>query len=240
MFPRLHTLAFEAPEEPVAPAGGEAPEDLGGEPAAEEPFSLSREDWEQTQQALVYLAQQEQQRQAAAQGDDLGPPPDPSYDPEAFAAWLDRRDEQRLAPFNEFREQTQMSEGHERALDILADYEAAEGEFLVQASREQPIGSREMAYMLAEDRFLAEAQQRYGPGQQAAEAALHRAYKAVRAYEDAVYAAGEARATNQLRTLSGAPRQPSGPLAAAQAADSGAASEFDLVGKYTGVNFPGR
>ncbi len=233
MFPRLHTLAFETTPDPGMAGGGEEPVDEPDEGGWGGP---SQEEWEQTQQALQYFAELEQQRQAAQQGD--GPQFDPwSENPTDQLRELIR---QEMAPLHEFTEHSQLTEAEERAMDIIADMQAAEGEFLFQPSKEHPIASPQLARALAED-FLPEAQERYGAGPRAAEAALSHAVKTVREIEQAIGEAYAAREQNQLGTLLNAQRQPPAAGQAGSKVVGGfEGDEMDLVRAMTGTGHPTR
>ncbi len=228
MFPRLHTLAFETTPDPGIDAGGGEPPDDTDEGGWGGP---SQEEWEQTQQALQYFAELEQQRQAAQQGD--GPKFDPwSENPTDQLRELIREE---MAPLHQYSEQRQLTEAEEVAMDMIASMEAAEGEFLFQPSKEHPIASPQLARALAED-FVPEAQERYGPGPRAAEAALGRAVKIVREIEQAIGEAYAARESNQLGTLFNAQRQPpAAGQAGSQVVGGFEGDEMDLVRQMTGT-----
>lgn len=217
------------------PAGAAPPDDGGDVPDPEDVWQgPSQEEWQQTQEALAYFAQQEQarQREQTGQNGGLGPPPDPAYEPEAFAEWLDKRDEQRLAPFQQFTEQAHLTEAEERAYDILTDVESREGEFLLrETSDEVPVSSPQFARAIAED-LLPQAQERYGQGPRAAEAALTEAYKVTRAWEDAVAKAALERRDNQLATLTGARREPAAGAAEGTQVIPAGGDENDVMARY--------
>jgi hypothetical protein len=235
MFP-LHTLNFEAPADAAPFAGGEP--EVGVEETA--PWAPDPEQWEQmveTTQMLreaLQASQQEPEQPAAPQYQPIGPqqqegPPDYYDDPEGFQRWIDARIEERTAPVTQFQQQLEQEQGRELGLDMLADMEAREGEFLM------PDYSRERAYELA-DRYYAEAVQRYGNTPRAAEVAMQRGYKEARENEQAIGKAYHERELNQLATLSGAPRElpGTGNSGAQQVAIPEGGNEMDLVRRHFG------
>lgn len=183
-------------------AAGEPAVEGGGEAA--EPWSLSQDDYEQLTQAVSYLAQQEQARQAQQNGDEE--PLDPYAD--NFEDRLRDIIRAETKPLQETTSRFQQQEDIARQFDILADNEAREGEFLIrEATEECPVSSNEAAIAL-HYAFLDEAIQRFGNTPRAQEAALSQAYKVTKQWEDAVAKAALERRDNQYATLSGAPREP--------------------------------
>jgi hypothetical protein len=178
---------------PPEPAGDVAPE-----PEAA-PWAPAQEEWERLQGAVSYLAQLEQQRAQVYQPQQNAadiPRPDPWERPDTFHEDLDRYIEAKTAPFREFQNDAQLSEGEERALDILGDLAATDGEF-----------DKEMARLRA-DRLHPEMVQRFGPGPKAAEAALQEAARQQREFELRFRKQAVDQYTNQLATLAGAPGEP--------------------------------
>lgn len=184
----------------------EAAPELGAElaepeaPAAEpEPqFSVSQEEWEQTQQAIQYMAS-------------LVAPPQPEYQQQPEPAQLDflapdeqeqldRFIESKLAPYADYTQQAILGEAEAKAMDILTDIVARDGEFLIP-------GSTEKARALA-NTYVPQMAAQYGYGPAAAEHALEQAVKDVRDWETAVGQAYHERQINQLGTLSGARHEP--------------------------------
>lgn len=206
---------------------------------------VSQEDWEAQQQALQQAQEQLQQlaplsevvqqmpTMGQPQQQGLGPPPDPTYDPEGFSSWLDARDAQRLGPLENMYAEQQNQEGQERAMDIISDLTAEEGKgFLIE-------GSAEKARNLAEE-YMAGAIQQYGPGSQAAEAALAQAVDDVRNWELEVGKAYAAQQEQHLRALQTAPRElaGTGPISAQQVVTP--QGGFDAVtNKYVRLNTGG-
>src|SRR5207244_12201645 len=134
--------------------------------------------------------------------------------------------QQQLGPVNETRETWMQTQGNEMALDIIADDAAANGDFLLE-------GSKEKARDLSEN-YYPQFAQHYGPGAQAAEAALRQACADVRDWEAEVGKAYMEREQNQLATLAGAPRsvvQPGRP-AQQQLTTAEGGNEFDVLKKW--------
>lgn len=231
MFPRTHTLNFEADPSGQAPLGGEA--DPGVDPDGGEPWSgPDQETWEQIVETNTMLRQALEQAQVEqAPAEQNGQPqvqvPDPYADPEGFQAWLDSRVDERTAPVTAYQQEMEKAEGRERGMDILADIESREGEFLL------PDYSRDRAYELG-DRYYPEMVQRFGDTPKAAEAALARGYKEAKEHELAIGKAFHEREINQLATLSGAPRElaASGTQAAAQAEIPRGGNERDVLSRF--------
>lgn len=204
--------------EPAAPDVAPAVEAPQVEAPAEPAWSVSQDEWQATQEALGYLVQQ------------IAPPQDrPSFDPLS-----DNADEQlrsiireELAPYQQFQQQAQLGEAEARAKDMLTDIQARDGEFLLPDSAEK---ARVLANSLVQ-----EAAQKHGFGPKAAEAALTQAYKTVREWEDAVGKAYHDRQMNQLRGLSGAPREPAAAGGSVQQVTvPGGGTEMDVVRHYLG------
>lgn len=179
----------------VIPEGGEQPP----ETETAEWTGPTKEEWESFQafKSQVDQAQVEYQQQQAAQ----------QQTPVAID-WLDDESQQqlaqfidqRLAPLQSFQERAALAEGDERAMAIMDDIVSREGDFLFAESREK---ARALA-----DTYWPQAAQRYGATPQAAQAALEQAANDVRQWEQAVGKAYYEREVNQIRTLTGARREP--------------------------------
>jgi hypothetical protein len=211
-----------APETPVEPQA--EPEAQVEPEAAAEPWAgPTQEEWEATQERLAQYEAQQQPEEGEPEPFQLDPYADD------FQDQLDRYLDSRLAPVSQYTESAMQAEAEERAMDIIQDIASREGEFLF------PEQSPKIARSLANE-FIGEEQQRYGFGPKAAEAALERAVKAVREYEQTIGKAYHERQMNQLGTLAGAPRQPG--VAGTQAAPSTptpeGGDELALVGHYFG------
>lgn len=194
----------------LAPEGFAPEPDMTGntppsEPA-EAPFSISPEQWAESQanqQAVLdWIASQQQPQQPYEQG-----PQRPGIDlfaddaEDQIFGLVQNAVQQAMSPYAEWQQSQQMTEAEDRAYDIIDDIVAREGEF----------ASGELAHpmiLARAESFYQEEAQRLGYGPQAAESAINRAAAEVRAYEKAVREAGIAQHTNQLATLSGQPGEP--------------------------------
>jgi hypothetical protein len=205
-------------------------------PAVEETDSWtgpSQEEWTQTmefvnsiQQAMEAPAQAEPQQEDGQQKLELNPFEDD------FQSRLDAYLDSKLAPVNELSKNAAYAEADERAVDIITDLQAQHGEFMLP-------DSADLVKVLANE-YVEEAQERYGFGPRAAEAALGQAYKDVKAREEAIGKAYHERQMNQLSTLGKASREPAVDATAAQQVNSVKGNEMDLVRSYftpnTGAN----
>lgn len=180
--------------------GGPAPEPVAPEP---EPVwqGPSQDEWEQTQAALAYFNEQLQPQ--APQGEEQYPQIDPFAENfgEQLSQYIGQAFQQHLSPFQEWVQHQQLGEAEERALDILDDNIAREGEFMLGDKASE--GIRALANV-----YLNDEAQKHGFGPKAAEAALHRAASEWREYEKAISEKAVAQYTNQIRTLTGAPQEP--------------------------------
>jgi hypothetical protein len=215
--------------EPVAPAEPEI-----------EYAQVPVDQWEQTQQTLAFLAQQEQQRLAQQQG--APEIPDQYEDPQGYAEWLGRFIDERNAPIRQQYDTLAQQEDEARLMDIVADEQAQNGEFLLQGGEgpdAPPISSPELARVWA-SRYVPEATQRFGNNDvKVAEYAIQKAAADVRAFEAALGRAWMEREQNHLRGLAGAPRAAPVGQAATQARGF-MGSEMDVVRQYTGGFATGR
>ena len=228
------TLLFEPEPDPsLGGGGGEG----GGEP---EWSGVSQEQWQTVEQGLGrmqeffdYIDSLENQPQPNQQPQQEQFVLDPLSD--TFQEDLDKYIESRLQPHNEYLEQQSLSEGEQRAMDILADFEASQGDFLIKAEKEGDPDSRTMARQIAEA-FLPEAQARFGYGPKAAEAALERAYTHMKSYEEAVGKAYHERKMNEMGSLAERGRRRELPAAGSQGAQAvnlpEGGNERDLVASY--------
>lgn len=183
--------------EPTAaayPAETEAP--------AEPAWSLSQDEWQQTQETLAQLAEfaQSQPRlvypgQQQQDNQQQYPEYDP-YDPQSLLQFVRSGLAPDLAPITQTHEQIVLGEAEERAMDILNDIKARDGDYDVEVAR------------IRADALLPQMQEQYGYGPRAAEAALEQAAKEQRAYEQKLIERAVAQHTNQLATLAGAASEP--------------------------------
>ena len=224
MFPRMHTLHFEAVPD-AAPLGG-------GDEGGGESWAPDRETWEQmveTNTMLREALEASQQEPQPLEQNGQAPPeiPDHYADPEGFAAWIQSQVQEQTAPVTAYQQQIMQEEGREMALDKLADMEANEGEFIV------PDVSREYAYEMA-DRHYPEMVARFGDTPKAVDAALAAGYKEAKDRELAIGKAYHEREINQLATLSGAPRElaAAGAQGAAQTTIPQGGTEREVVNRF--------
>lgn len=188
----------------------------------------SQEEWQQTmefigslQQAMEAPVQAEPQQENGAQRPTFDP-----YDPDAFSQQLDAYIESKLQPVQEITQSAAMAEAEERAADIVTDLQAQHGEFMLP-------DSAQLVTVLAND-YIEAAQERYGFGPRAAEAALEQAYNDVKAREEAIGKAYHERQMNQLSTLGKATREPGVETTSAQQVAHVKGTETDLVRAYFG------
>jgi hypothetical protein len=221
---------FEAVPDPT-PDRGAFPDPSQPDPEPEpEAFTISQEDWEQQRQESQFIMSQLQQLAQMAQPNDPNAIqlPEDSLLTEQDLMVVGEMIRQATAPFAETRDQWNQSEGEQRASDVIADDVARNGEFLLE-------GSLQKARDLSEN-YYAEAAQRYGPGPQAAEAAIQQACADVREWESQVGEAYYERKMNEFRTLGGAPVFP--PAASTspvqQHTSGGLGGERGVVKKYFG------
>ena len=202
--------APDAPEPAGQPADPPAPAQDAG--ATGSGWSgPSEDDWYQSQSMLRSLAERfqapaDEPAQFTQPSDAGGWDWDPLADDagQQLVGLLGQRDEYLLGRFQEMlgpvvshtREQL-TQEAESRAMDVLVDIEAREGEFGGD-------NGRQIARVLA-DSYFPQAAERYGNSPRAAEHALSEAASALRSYEKAV----SERAVNQfkasLKGVAGAP-----------------------------------
>lgn len=218
----------------VDPAASGEPVEAAETPAEEAPWSLGQEEYEQLGQAVSYLIQREQAREAEQNGERQ--PLDPYADD--FEDRLGQMLDERMRPFQEQAQRFQSQEDIARQFDVLADNEAREGEFLIRESSEEcPVSSNEAAIAL-HYAFLDEAIQRYGNTPRAQEAALTQAYKVTRQWEEAVAKAALSRRDNQLQTLTGAPREPAAGAAEGTQVSPRGGDEMSVLRRHFPVRGP--
>lgn len=236
---RFNTLNMEAQPDLEGIGAG-----IEGEPAGDgiEYAQIPAAEYQQLQEQAAWVAEQRElyeQQQAdwdQQQRDEQFAQQYDPYDPEQLRQLIREETQQALGPVQGFQEQLMRGEAEERASDIIHNYELEQGEFLFPDDDPDSgaVGSRTLCRELAEA-FLPEAQQQYGGGPRAAEAALGEAYKAVRAYEDAIGQRYFERRQNELRGLTRAPAPPQ-PVNGAQAPQvlttHDARDERDLVSQF--------
>lgn len=209
--------------EPAGAVSEPTGETTGGEPAGggSESFALTREEWEavqagyeRTNAGLSQLAQYLAQQQAGGgeQYEEPGfefelDPLDDDYGAQ-LATFMQQRDEQLMSQFQqmiqplyEAQQMARINDGMEQLRDIFHDDVQQHGEFAESET------SFEMALALGRT-FYADAVQRYGAGDRAAEAAFGHAISTLRERDKAIADAAIERYKNEIATLSGAPREP--------------------------------
>jgi hypothetical protein len=240
-------------EEPTAPVtAGDAPDaPTAPEAPAAAPATFTMEQLEAELEARMapiaeYMPILEMLQAAANDPSAFGDQPDNGditvgLDPldENFGAQLEQRlaarDEkllgamqQMLQPITGKFEQDALSEGDERAMDIIADDIAQNGEVTDE--------SKKLARQISE-LFFPEFAARYGnrgPGaSRAADAALRKATSTVRQIEQAAGARAVEQYKNQLQTLGNAPTEPGAPAAAVVAMPTGG-DEMSVARRYAG------
>lgn len=193
------------PVEPVEPGGDEG----GGEP-----FSISQEQWEQTQAQLAEAAELVQAVRASQPQDG----PLSGYDPE-FRQELDQYLEQKLTPYQAYQQESIQRAAEETLRDMYHDVSVREGEF-----------DADMARRRYED-IIPAMVQKHGQTIRAAEEAVAASARAQREYEQQIREKAVEQYQNQLRGISTAPREPSNGAAPAaqQHVTPLGGDELDLV-----------
>jgi len=157
---------------------------------------------QQAERAAYEQAQQQQYQQQQSQQEQSQPIDFFADDAQAQVdAFVQQRIQQAIQPFAAWQQEQQLGEGEDRALDILEDLVAKDGDFL----------NNEKAFTTARalaDVYFREEVQRHGYGPEAAEAALVRAAGEVREYEKTVRETALNQHANQLKTLTGAAVEP--------------------------------
>lgn len=210
---------------------GMEPDTNADESAEEQWTGPSQEEWQSTMEFLGNLQRSmEAPVQAEPQQEENGNQPifspDDIYDPQAFESKLEKYIDSRLQPVNELTQSAQMAEASARAQDIVTDLQAQHGEFMLP-------DSADLVTVLANE-YIEGAQERYGFGPRAAEAALEQAFKDVKSREEAIGKAYHERQMNQLSTLGKAPREPAVDSVSSQQVNSVKGNETDLVRAYFG------
>lgn len=172
------------------------------------------EQWEQTQQLLeqvgplleyVNQAQSEQMQQPQQQQPQM---PDFNYDDpvasvmEIVNATLD----QRVAPIESYTHEQQLQEANEQARDILNDYLSEQQKAFLGDEQQQNYAAEQV--LRAANHYVFEEAERFGPGVEAAEAAIKRAVDEELAYQAALGSAAHEQQVQQVRNVLQAPQQP--------------------------------
>jgi hypothetical protein len=214
-----------------ADSGAGASDDAGttGETDSAEAWSgPSKEEWEQTQQLLADYQAAQQGDEGEYEEEEEG---DVELDPfsDKFGQQLVDLIQQAISPYATHAEQQMMSEANEKAMDIIADLEAKDGEFM------NPEKSRPLARVLA-DKHFPEMAQKHADPRKAAEAALAAGVKEARELEQVYGEAYYTRKMNNLRGLAGAKTEPgaSGREGASQQVTPEGGDELSLVSHHLG------
>lgn len=208
MFPRLHTLAFEADEGALAEgagAGAASAEDTGTDYDAGSEFDYQAPEF---QQAVGYAVEDAMGRllQQLAQSDpgDDEAELDPYNDPEGFRGYMQQAIDQSISRHMQQIEPT------------VHAFEDQQNQQLVEQWCEDEAAITEAQEMLGEERsasntvqfmasgYLPDLEDRYGPGERATRTALRMAADQYRSDLKAAHDAGYQARTNELRGLSGA------------------------------------
>lgn len=206
MFPRLHTLAFEAEPEPPLEGGGEEAPPESDPPDTEPPPSASVDyDSPEFQQAVQYAAQDAigTMLQQAAQQEEGGDEGDELIDPEV---------KQYLEGMMQRTVQSQM----EQIRPTVQAFEDQQNQAKVEEWCEKIPAITETQEMLGEEAnasslvqfaatgYLPELEERYGPGERATQTALRMAADQIKGAVKAAHAAGYQARNAELQGLSGA------------------------------------
>lgn len=237
----FNTLRFEAdpfggglPSGPgVSPVDpdGPGPGPVEPEPAPEQAPDIAAQMAEMQQ---IVEQQQQMLQQLQPMAEYLGSAPQPQIDgqtypqiPDPFSEnyaaemqqFLDARDQQRLAPYEEIFHERRMEELNGRAMDMIHDVQQRNGELLSPQYEEGMDGLKpdKLILEIAKD-YSPQMVGQYGEGVRADEAAIEAAYNDVKTLFEGIAAAHDARAQNQLSALSSAPREPGSSGIAAQTA----------------------
>lgn len=236
MLRGFNTLRFETtPDGQPANAGltpdglqGEPPPDQGGEREWE---GISQDEWLQAQQMLVQ--QNDMLERLAPVADYMSGAPGPASQdapqlPDPFTsqnyasemeAYLEHRDQQRLAPYQDIMQQQRLETLEASARDMIGDVISREGDLLMPDYEEGVSGLTPADRILAGAKeYSAQTVAQYGEGVRADEEAIRMAYEDEKTYQSALIAAHEAQQQNRLHALRTAPREPGSSGIAAQPA----------------------
>lgn len=201
-------------------------------PAEPAPSGPSPEEWQEVQEMVGYMREILSQQQQAPEPEAAeGYPEIDPFDAQQLAAFVQQQVQQSIAPVMDWTYQQQMSEAEERALDIIEDEVATNGEFML--GEKAYAGVRALA-----NNYFAEEAQRHGNTPRAAETALRRAATDWRTYEHELAQKAVEQHMNQLTNLSGAGREmPATATGTSQVVTEPGGDELSIVRKYGG--FPG-
>lgn len=243
---RVNTLRFQVtPDGPVGMTGDAGltpdgvayespePEPVNEGPSVEDQLSQLQAAYAEQAQLLEQLApvaeawQGMPQQQTDAQAPTMPSPFDENYE-QKMTEFLEYRDNQRLGPYQEVMQQQRMEQLEGTARDMIHDVIQTKGELIMPQYEEgkSGLGPEDMILEIAKSYSPGMVAQ-YGEGVRADEAAIEAAYDEVKGFQDALIAASDARAANQVATLRGAPREPGSSGVAAQPAVTTVAGGWD-------------
>jgi len=235
----FNTLRFEvtpdgatgmAPDGGLTPGG--IPHEAPSEPVAEDDGPDVAQQLEQLQQAFAEQSQLLEQlapvaeymrgapgpQQSGGAEPQIPSPFDDQYE-QKMADYLEYRDSQRLGPYQEVMQAQRMEQLENQARDMIHSVIQEKGELLTPQYDEGQSGPgpEDMILQIAQ-RYSPQMVEQYGEGVRADEAAIEAAYEEVKTYQEALVAANDARASNQINALRNAPREPGSSGVAAQPA----------------------
>lgn len=194
-------------------------------PAAEQQGwqGVTEEQWDQYQQVVQQQNEMLQRLAPVAEYLENAPQPqidgqtylrapDP-YESQNFQADLEQyvtdRITQAQSPYADMMQQQRMEQLESSARDMIHDVIQTQGELLnpQYGDGQQGLAGDDLILQFAKA-YSPMMVAQYGEGLRADEAAIGAAYEEIKAYNDAIIAAHEARQTNQINALRGAPREP--------------------------------
>lgn len=199
-----------APDEPPA----QEPEPAGPDTAAQ--LEQLQAAFDQQQEVLQQLAPMAEYLQNAPgpqtqNGEQPLLPPEPwdeNYQQKMHEYQKTMLD-QALSPYQEQFQKQQFEQDQGRAMDIIADVQAERGELLQPQFEEGQKGLTPNELILARAiELYPQFESQHGRGPRADEAAIEQAYEDVKAHQDALLAAAQARQENQISRLGTAAREP--------------------------------
>jgi len=201
------------------------------QPVENEQFSISPEDWQEVQEtigvireAMQYQPEPEQQTTQQQQTPQI-PIPDPFSEnyPEQLQAYTQAMIEQATAPLQAHTEEAQLAEAEETAMSIIESLASEKGQL--------PEGGNALVRSLANE-YVPQAQEQFGFGPQAAEAALAMAFDRVQEILGTASKSYHETQMNELANLGQAPRQPENNTPAAQGLPRTKGDEMSLVRNF--------
>lgn len=231
----FNTLHFETTVDggTIAGLGAGGGGTIGPEPTVEPEAGgwsgISEDQWNDTQELLAQQSQMLEQLAPVAQHlqppqmqqPDQLRPPDPFSETygEDFQRYMEARDAQQFAPYQQMLAQQRLEDLEASARDIISDVEQTNGELLQPAYDDGQKGLDNHTLMLELAKSYApHFVSQYGEGVRADEAAVQAAYERMKSYQSALLAAAEQRQRNQMQALRQAPTAPASSGVAAEPA----------------------